>query len=154
MESEADLMLVEQDSEACWSLWQEMADRMPGLGVDHRAAAAIAAKPAAHEPAGRSLSASSILEFALDNARVCPMPGAWLQLYEVLTLRGQRRLEPQPPEPLFGRSWVATSPGAKRARLRELVIWARDYGGLRALQEYLLALDEEEWLHEQHSGQN
>lgn len=147
MESAADVT-VEQDSEACWALWQEMADGMPELGTGRDALARPKAReeePPGREP--RTLSVSRILEFALDNARVCPMPGAWLQLYEVLTLRGQRRLEPQPPEPLFGRAWVATSPGAKRARLRDLVIWARDYGGLRALQDFLLALDEEEWLH-------
>ena len=147
MESEADVT-VEQDSEACWSMWQEMADRMPELGAARPVADATHADAASPGREPRTLSASRILEFALNNARVCPMPGAWLQLYEVLTLRGQRRLEPQPPEPLFGRAWVATSAGAKRARLRDLVIWARDYGGLRALQDFLLGLDEEEWLHE------
>ena len=149
MESAADLM-VEQDSEACWSLWQEIADGMPELGGERTALAVATPKPASQDMKPRGLSAAGILEFALDNARVCPLPGAWLQLHEILTLRGQRRIEPQPPEPLFGRAWVATSAGAKRARLRELVIWARDYGGLRALQEFLLALDEEEWLHERH----
>jgi hypothetical protein len=147
MESETDVTL-EQDSEACWALWQEIADGMPELGVERNPREAPASNPASSDQQPRSLSAAGILEFALGSARICPMPGAWLQLHEILTLRGQRRIEPQPPEPLFGRAWVATSAAAKRARLRELVIWARDYGGLRALQDFLLALDEEEWLHE------
>lgn len=143
MDLEDDALTLEQDSEACWSLWQELADGMAGL-----------APPRPHpvpkheaEPAKRAYTASAALEVALQNQRVCPMPGAWLQLHDILTLGGRRRLEPQPPSPLVGRAWVGASLAAKRARLQEFVLWARDYGGLRALHEFLEALDEAEWLH-------
>lgn len=156
--------VVEEDSEACWALWEELADReqsdKPAVGrattqsdaSSHWAAATRPADlpvltdtvlPSMSEP----LTVGTVLTLSKRNNRVSPLPGQWLMLHDILTLNGTRKLKPYPPEPIVGRAWVATSAMNKRIRMRDMIMWAADYGGLSAVYDFLQQLEEDEWLH-------
>jgi hypothetical protein len=155
--------VVEEDSEACWALWEELADRemsakpvvqrhphdTTGLNWDAETAPAdlhAMADVAIAAPAG-PLTVGTVLSLSKKNNRVCPMPGQWLMLHDILTLNGTRKLKPYPPEPVSGRAWVSTSSMNKRIRMRDQIMWAADYGGLSSVHDFLQHLAEDEWLH-------
>ena len=137
--------VVEDDSEAGWSLWDEV--------VESQWPAPIGAILSRNEPDHAAapiegpLSLDAVLALARKNNRVCPMPGQWLVLYDVLTIDGARKLGPFAPRPLCGRAWTSSSAIAKRLRMRDQIVWTADYGGLRAVYDFLWGLKEEDWLH-------
>jgi len=155
--------VVEEDSEACWALWEELAEReasakpavqrpaqeTQGLGWDAQTAPAGLTDMAdvTLAPLAGPITVGTVLSLSKKNNRVCPMPGQWLMLHDILTLNGTRKLKPYPPEPVVGRAWVSTSAINKRIRMRDMIMWAADYGGLSAVHDFLQHLDEDEWLH-------
>jgi hypothetical protein len=155
--------VVEEDSEACWAMWEELADRQAsakpavarhphdssGLSWDAQTAPADLHPLAdmAVAPMAGPITVGTVLALSKKNNRVCPLPGQWLMLHDILTLNGTRKLKPYPPEPVVGRTWVSTSAMNKRIRMRDMIMWAADYGGLSAVHDFLLHLDEDEWLH-------
>ena len=155
--------VVEEDSEACWAMWEELAEREASAKPE-------VARPAQPEPAldwaaqtapaglgeladlplvamAGPLTVGTVLALSKKNNRVCPMPGQWLMLHDILTLNDTRKLKPYPPEPVCGRAWVSTSAMNKRIRMRDQIMWAADYGGLSAVHDFLQHLTEDEWLH-------
>ena len=137
--------VVEGDSEACWTLWDEVIDSQ----WSHSPSALLWRDEGqdALVPEDAPLSLAHVLGLARRNQRVCPLPGKWLALHDVLTLDGARQFGPAAPRPLCCRTWSATSALTKRLRLRDQIAWAADYGGLRGVYEYLHRLHEDDWLH-------
>jgi hypothetical protein len=137
--------VVEDDSEAGWALWDTTVEsQWPRLD-----AAAMSVQPCRPQrvPAGAPLTVDAVLAVARAHNRVCPMPADWLLLHELLTLGGTRTRTPLAPPPLCGRMWTSTSAIMKRLRLRDQILWAADYGGLRAVYDFLHMLGEGDWLH-------
>ena len=154
--------VVEQDSEACWAMWEELIERdstmkhevvrpgrQPGTTVwDQTASAGLREQDAMLEPVPLDeLTVGTVLALSKKNNRICPVAGQWLMLHDILTLGGRRNLKPAAPEPVTGRAFVATSSINKRIRMRDQILWAADYGGLAAMYEFLLQLPEEDWCH-------
>jgi hypothetical protein len=154
--------VVEEDSEACWAMWEELAEREASAkpAVARRAGEPALDWAASTAPADLTemsnlplapvagpLTIGTVLALSKKNNRVCPMPGQWLMLHDILTLNGTRKLKPYPPEPVCGRAWVSTSAMNKRIRMRDQIMWAADYGGLSAVHDFLQHLTEDEWLH-------
>jgi len=138
--------VVEDDSEAGWTLWDtSVKSQWPHAGGSDTFVSSH--RPPAFVPAGHPLTIDAVLAVARIHNRVCPMPARWLLLHDLLTLGGARRHTPVAPPPLCGRAWTSTSAITKRVRLREQINWAADYGGLRDVYDWLLALDEGDWLH-------
>jgi hypothetical protein len=138
--------VFEDDSEAGWTLWDtSVASQWPSAGGPP--AFVLAQRPLAFIPAGHPLTVDAVLAVARVHNRVCPMPARWLLLHDRLTLGGARRHTPVAPPPLCGRAWTSTSAITKRVRMREQITWAADYGGLRDVYDWMLGLDESDWLH-------
>lgn len=79
------------------------------------------------------------------NARICPMPTRWNQLYKIL-IRSKRDDEPRPKAPLILAAWYA--PGVcKIMRLQEHIDWAEEHGCLEEVDSFLKALPEDDWYH-------
>ena len=154
--------VVEQDSEACWAMWDELVQgegagkpevlrpgRQPDTTVwDATAPAGLREADALLEPVPLDkVTVGTVLALSKKNNRICPKAGQWLMLHDILTLGGRRTLKPAAPEPVTGRVFHATSSINKRIRMRDQILWAADYGGLAAIYEFLLLLPEDEWCH-------
>ncbi len=80
--------------------------------------------------------------------RVCPQPEPWQRLYQLLlSVAGSDGTRQQPPPPLTGRTWEATSAMPKRICLRDQLEWAAPYGALPQVMEFLMSLPETQWHH-------
>ena len=154
--------VVEEDSEACWAMWEELIEREstekpvvtrkprePGTTMwDSTAPAGLREQDALLEPVPLDqLTVGTVLALSKKNNRVCPVASQWLMLHDILTLGGRRNLKPAAPEPVTGRAFAGTSSMNKRIRMRDQILWAADYGGLAAIYEFLLLLPEEDWCH-------
>lgn len=90
----------------------------------------------------------SLKEYVKDNNRVCPMPGKWHELWEMLPdkkRKGSGGWEPS--LPLILAAWD-DSPGLlKVMRLQEHIDYAEKHGDLEKVDAFLRLLTEEEWFH-------
>lgn len=82
------------------------------------------------------------------NDRVCPLPGAWQALYQLLPDKRQQGAVWEPAPPITGAAWKATSDVPKRLCLRDHLEWAASHGAAAAVLAYMQGLLEEEWLHQ------
>jgi hypothetical protein len=83
----------------------------------------------------------SVINLARSKGRVCPLPEAWTQLWEML---------PNPngdaPLPLTLDAW-SLPPRSKMNRLREQLEYADRHGVLDEVDAFLRSLSESDWLH-------
>lgn len=93
--------------------------------------------------APKRLTLQDAMVEARRNNRVCPKPGRWQQLYEMLP----QRTAHQPTPPLLGASWNATPALSKRMCLRDQLAWAEAKGALPEVLCFLKDLPEEDWHH-------
>jgi len=125
---------VVRDSEDAWMEFQ----RLLGLAGP---AAPIAPRPA------QPLTVHDVMVEARRFNRVCPLPAAWQRLYDLLPGKRVTGREMQPPPPISGHAWLATSAMPKRMCLRDHIEWAERQGALEAVMQFLKVLPESQWHH-------
>lgn len=134
-----------------WELWQAESRRLDlafaRTQPPDAAPRAAASVPAPNEPelsSARRLSADLLMTVARRNNRMCPRPGPWTQLYQLL--EGHRFEDLQPP-PVAASRWPNLSPLEKRLRFREHVRWAARHGRLKQVASFMGGMAEADWLH-------
>jgi hypothetical protein len=88
----------------------------------------------------------SLISYCKENARVCPMPMRWNELYDLLPYQRQTGVGWEPPLPLILAAWYEPAL-QKTLRLKDHLRWAHDHGELNVVDEFLRNLPEEEWFH-------
>ena len=90
----------------------------------------------------------SLVAFACQDARVCPLPPQWNELWRMLPDRKRVGLGWQPALPLILAAWWESSVQSKRQRIVEHLNWAAEHGALPAVDAFLRGIAEDAWLHE------
>ena len=75
--------------------------------------------------------------------RVCPLPGRWHELYELLPADPATGRKPALPLILAARHH--TSDDEKRHRLRKHLEWAERHGALAAIIPFMQSLNSDDW---------
>lgn len=88
-----------------------------------------------------------VLEEAVRNNRVCPLPPKWQALHRMLANRAAANSIPSPSFPLILSAWWHTSDVEKAMRFRQHIEWAASHGCLDKVAVYIATLPECEWLH-------
>lgn len=94
-----------------------------------------------------SMDLVATLALASENGRVCPQPGRWSQLYELLPDTRRDGYGFIPPAPLILAAWREASDTQKIDRLREHLAWAEQHGALARVHAFLARLPEQDWHH-------
>ena len=82
-----------------------------------------------------------VINFARSRGRVCPLPDAWRQLWEILP-----NADGDAPAPLIHDAW-SLPPRSKMNRMREQLEFADRHGVLHEVDAFLRTLSESDWLH-------
>lgn len=88
-----------------------------------------------------------LLSYVRGNARVCPMPQKWNDLWSMLPDRHRLDGGWEPPLPLILAPWSDTPALAKMLRLEEHIRYADAKNALGAVDTFLRALPEADWTH-------
>jgi hypothetical protein len=88
-----------------------------------------------------------LIAYCRENNRVCPLPKAWQQLWEMLPEKRQTVGAWEPAVPLIGAAWHETPAMLKMARLAEHIQWAAEHNALPEVASFLRGLREDEWHH-------
>lgn len=102
---------------------------------------------AAVPPVAQPLTAQLVMAEARRFNRVCPLPEQWQQLYDLLPAKIISGGSSQPPPPISGPAWSATSAMPKRMCLRDHIEWAEHHGALEVVMLFLQSLPESQWHH-------
>ncbi len=94
-----------------------------------------------------SETAESLIAHSRENNRVCPEPGLWHKLWELLPERQQVGAGWRPSLPLILAAWEHASDQEKILRLAEHIQWADRHGNLPEVAAFLRNLDESQWHH-------
>jgi hypothetical protein len=92
-------------------------------------------------------AASRLIEYCRENRRVCPQPGPWQALWEMLPERRQNGTGWEPPVPLILGAWHYASNLEKMLRLSAHIEWADKHGMLLDVAAFLHSLTETDWHH-------
>ena len=88
----------------------------------------------------------ALLEYVKADERICPMPDAWNQLWEMLPDKKRVGAGWEPAPPLILAAW--DSPYlTKILRLDEHIRYAADHGALDEIDSYLRGLKPEQWFY-------
>ena len=87
----------------------------------------------------------SLREFIRAGNRVCPMPGPWADLWQMLPLEGKPGSGPPPVGPLILGAWYTSGYVMKIPRFHEHIEWAASQGVLAEVDAFLRGLSEEQW---------
>ena len=90
----------------------------------------------------------SLIAYASQDGRVCPLPQQWNELWRMLPNRERAGAGWRPSLPLILAAWWDSSVQSKRERVTEHLHWAAKHGALSEIDAYLRGLAESEWLHE------
>lgn len=91
-------------------------------------------------------SAEDVKEICTRNGRVCPQPGPWRELYDLLTAEPNSGTGADTPSlPLILGAWHLTADWEKRRRINHHIEWAASHGLLDQVAGFLLGLTESEW---------
>src|SRR5207248_8690659 len=85
--------------------------------------------------------------YCRDNKRVCPLPKAWQQLWEMLPEKRRTVDAWEPAIPLIGAAWHDATAMLKMVRLAEHLQWAAKHSALSEVAAFLRGLREDEWHH-------
>jgi len=88
-----------------------------------------------------------LIAYCQENARVCPMPQKWNELWQMLPNRVQLGASWKPPLPLILGAWHYTNALEKKLRLREHLEYAEKHNVLDKVNSYLRGLSETDWHH-------
>lgn len=147
----------ECDSETAWAEFERLhaQDRPLAHPVDTAFAPTVpaslplpsTAQRTSHARAPQALTLQDVMTEARRFNRVCPLPGPWQALYDLLPGKIMTGRAWQPPPPISGPAWQATSAMPKRMCLRDHIEWAEHHGALEAVMRFLQALPESQWHH-------
>ena len=94
-----------------------------------------------------SLRLQELMDYAVSNNRVCPMPEKWNELWKTLSkeenLQGAFKLAP----PLILAAWHESTDQEKILRLKEQLIFAEQQGLIDQAESFLHGLNETHWYH-------
>lgn len=79
--------------------------------------------------------------------RICPLPGKWNELYELLLVKKSEVDGKELPPPLILAAWWNSPVFEKKGRLIEQIQWADDHGFLSEVFIFLASLPESDWYH-------
>ncbi|OGP84606.1 MAG: hypothetical protein A2V87_02935 [Deltaproteobacteria bacterium RBG_16_58_17] len=85
-----------------------------------------------------------MLQFVQSEGRICPEPGKWHDLWEMLPDKKRIGSGWQPPLPLILAAWDNTSGIEKMLRLRQHIQYAVEKGILN-IDQYLRNLTQNDW---------
>jgi hypothetical protein len=85
------------------------------------------------------------LALATAGGRVCPQPGEWQRLYDLLPNTRRQGDGWEPPLPLILSAWHFSEDWQRAARLREHLAWAEAQGRLDRVHAFLAALPDDAW---------
>jgi len=91
-----------------------------------------------------------VMAYASQNERICPMPGVWQKIYEMLPEKKRVGAGWEPALPLILAAWYEASPDSKARRFQEHLEWAASHGALEHVHQFLCGLEEDEWFHSDH----
>ena len=95
-----------------------------------------------------SETVDTLIVYCRDNKRVCPLPNAWQQLWEMLPDKTTRVGDVwEPASPLILAAWHETPVMLKMVRLAEHIQWAAKHNALPEVAAFLRGLREDEWHH-------
>jgi hypothetical protein len=94
-----------------------------------------------------SENVDSLTVYCRDDKRVCPLPKAWQQLWEMLPEKRRTVDAWEPAMPLIGPTWHETPAMLKMVRLAEHIQWAAKHNALPEVAAFLRGLREDEWHH-------
>src|SRR5215813_15016568 len=94
-----------------------------------------------------SENVDSLTVYCRDDKRVCPLPKAWQQLWEMLPEKRRTVDAWEPAMPLIGPAWHETPAMLKMVRLAEHIQWAAKHNALPEVAAFLRGLREDEWHH-------
>ncbi len=86
-----------------------------------------------------------LLQFVQSEGRICPEPGKWHDLWEMLPEKKRVGSGWQPPLPLILAAWDNTSGIEKILRLRQHIEYAAEKGILNIVDQYLRNLKQNDW---------
>ncbi|TFY97038.1 hypothetical protein [Ramlibacter humi] len=92
-------------------------------------------------------ASEQLLTFIDANERVCPNPQAWHTLYTMLAKAAGPFATLPPPPPVDAAHWPTTSAAVKKMCLLNHCEWAASQGLEVPALDFLVALREDEWLH-------
>jgi hypothetical protein len=88
---------------------------------------------------------NELLKFVQDEGRICPQPGKWHELWEMLPDKQRVGSGWQPPLPLILAAWDHATGIEKMLRLRQHIEYAEEKGVLTQIDRYLRDLPVSEW---------
>jgi hypothetical protein len=94
-----------------------------------------------------SETVDSLTMYCRDNKRVCPLPKAWQQLWEMLPEKRRAVDAWEPAMPLIGAAGHDAPAMLKMVRLAEHLQWAAKHNALAEVATFLRDLREDEWHH-------
>jgi hypothetical protein len=92
-----------------------------------------------------SLQLQNLLQYVRDEGRICPEPGKWHELWQLLPDRQRVGSGWNPPLPLILAAWDHTTGLEKMLRLKEHIEYAAEKGILDQVEQFLRSLQPEEW---------
>jgi hypothetical protein len=95
-----------------------------------------------------SADLEQLLTFCTANARVCPQPQKWNELYQMLPETRRQGVGFDPAAPLILAAWWEATDDQKKIRVKEHVRWASEHGALTRIDKFLRSLPESDWHHE------
>ena len=90
-------------------------------------------------------SPEDIVAAAAEEGRVCPQPGLWNDLWQMLPDRRQVGAGWEPALPLILAAWDLTSDAAKRERFLLHLRWAEARGAMQSVIIFLDSLRPDQW---------
>ncbi len=88
------------------------------------------------------------MEYCKQDNRVCPVPDAWVKLWQLLPNKVQKGAGYKPSAPLILSGWGYSSDQDKSDRLQEHIRWADANGVIEELDNYLRSLNDLDWHHD------
>lgn len=97
----------------------------------------------------KTKSFEQVADFAKQNGRICPQPQIWNNLYNSLKDKTMKQTGVwEPPLPLILAAWWDTSDFEKQQRFLTHLKWGEAHNQLNELFDFLLALTEDQWHHQ------
>ena len=89
-----------------------------------------------------------LLEYLKEDGRVCPKPGKWNELWEMLPNRKRDGGGWDPPLPLILAAGWETSDSQKRERLELHIRYGAEKGVLDQIGQFFFNLGKDDWLYD------
>jgi hypothetical protein len=92
-----------------------------------------------------STQLQDLLQYVKAEGRICPEPGNWHELWELLPDRRRVGSGWNPPLPLILAAWDHATGLEKMLRLKQHIEYAAEKGILGQVDQFLRSLQPEEW---------